>query len=377
MSFDSGDTVFFFGAGASAPFGIATMKQFVIDFEKFLSNNGTKDENILYGKIKSALEKQLKREIDLEDIFTVIDGYINFNFERLGLLSLYFFNEDLSQKTEILFSSYDAEVPICKTLREKFQNFVREKCLIPDEAFGEISEVYHDFFNRFSLESTTIGIGRRHEYSWHNSWVLFTTNYDTCLEHYWRKVAKVRLNTGFVADEATNTWVLNPNRFYEEGQSVRFFKLHGSISWQIEPDGTVTEEQTVLGRSLVGRKFVREMMIYPVQQKELYLEPHVSMLVQLNQQLKNKSNWIIIGYSFNDPVIREIFLRNSNGKKKIILVHPEADEVKYHRLIDIKGQVSLIPDRFGLKRNFRLINYSIIRQLKPSPSFSYEKTPTP
>ena len=377
MSFNSGDTVFFFGAGASAPFGIPTMKQFVIDFEKFLSNNGTKDENILYGKIKSALEKQLKREIDLEDVFTVIDGYINFNFERLGLLSVYCFNENLSQKTEIPSSSYNAEVPICKMLSEKFQNFVREKCLIPNEAFGKISDVYHDFFNRFCLESTVAGYTMRDKYSWYNSWVLFTTNYDTCLEHYWRQVAKVRLNTGFVADEATNTWVLNPNRFYEEGQSVRFFKLHGSISWQIQPDGTVTEEQTVLGRSLVGRKFVREMMIYPVQQKELYLEPHVSMLVQLNQQLKNKSNWVIIGYSFSDPVIREIFLRNSSEKKKIILVHPVAHEVQNQRLTDIKGQFSLIDGRFGLENSFRLINYSIIRGLKPSPRYSYNETPIP
>lgn len=373
MSFRGGDVVFFFGAGASAPFGIPTMKQFVVDFERLLEKNGTDEEKKLYSNIKTTLANRLRREIDLEDIFTVIDGYINFDYERLGLLSVYTFREPLSKMTYFPSETYEADVQLCRTLKNKFQKFVRDRCLIPNEAFSRITEVYHDFFNRFSLESTAAGQSVRGSFWWYSNWTMFTTNYDTCLEHYWRQTARVSLNTGFSVDEARRTWILNPSKFNEE--NLRLLKLHGSISWQIEPDEPVTEEQTMLGRSLVGREFIGEMMVYPVQEKELYLEPYISMFVQLNRELKRKSTWIIIGYSFNDLIIREIFLRNSNKKKKIVLVHPDAYKVRESRLNDLKGDVGLITEKFGLEHDFRNINYSIIGKLKSRPKYLTSETP--
>ena len=373
MGFDAWDIVFFFGAGASAPFGIPTMKQFVIDFERLLEKNGIDEEKKLYDSIKTTLTNKLRRDIDLEDVFTVIDGYINFNYERLGLLSIYTFRKPLSEMTYFPSKTYEADVQVCRTLKDKFQKFVRDRCLIPNEAFSRIADVYHDFFNRFSLESEVVGQSVRGNFWWYNNWAMFTTNYDICLEHYWRQVARARLNTGFSVDEARRTWVLNPSKFNEE--ELRLLKLHGSISWQVEPDGTVTEEQTVLGRSLVGREFVGEIMIYPVQEKELYLEPYISMFVQLNRELKRKAIWVIIGYSFNDPIIREIFLRNSNKRKKIILVHPDASKISTSRLNGLKGDVGLITHKFGFEHNFRLTNYSIVAKLKSEPKYLSNKTP--
>ena len=67
---DSSDILFFFGAGASAPFGIPTMKQLVIDFRHFLSENGTDKEKEIFADIQNTLERELQRQIDLEDIFS-------------------------------------------------------------------------------------------------------------------------------------------------------------------------------------------------------------------------------------------------------------------------------------------------------------------
>lgn len=369
------DVVFFFGAGASAPFGIPTMKQFVVDFDKFLDENGTEDEKTLYGNVKNVLAKRLKREVDLENIFTVIDGYINFSFEKLGVLSLYTFREQFSKMNKIPPGSYEVDVTICRSLRKKFQEFVREKCLIPDKSFQKIANVYHDLFNRFWYESSVKGSGypERLNFGCCDTWTMFTTNYDTCLEYYWRQVAKFRLNTGFVVDEARNTWTLNPSKLYEE--RLRLLKLHGSISWRIEPDGTVTEEQSMLGRSLMGRKFVGEMMIYPVEEKELYIDPYISMFVQLNRELKHRSMWVIIGYSFNDPVIREIFKQSSDNKKTIVLVHPSAQKVKDQMLSGIKGKrFHPIHRKFG-NYDFRQVNHEIIQCFKPNPKSSPAETP--
>ena len=45
-------------------------------------------------------------------------------------------------------SSLTIDPAVCVTLEEKFKNFVRERCLIPDDMFDRISDVYRDLFNR-------------------------------------------------------------------------------------------------------------------------------------------------------------------------------------------------------------------------------------
>jgi hypothetical protein len=365
MSFNAHDIVFFFGAGASAPFGIPTMKQFVVDFENELNENGSDKEKAMYARIKKILEERLDDSVDLEGIFTVIDGIINYCPERLGLLSLYLAKEFKPP------NRFDVE--ICQSLKEKFHSFVREKCLIPKPSFNKISEVYRDFFNRFWRESNThLSDTYRSSgpYRYCTDWTMFTTNYDTCLEHYWRQVARVNLNTASKAREETRTWILAPELFADYG--LRLFKLHGSISWLLEPDGTITEEQTLMGRQLVGRQFVGEMMVYPIQQKELYLEPYISMLKQLNYQLKLKPIWIVVGYSFNDPIIQEIFVRNSDKNKKIVLLHPQAQQVKEKRLKNVKCEkISLLNQKFG-ESNFRDVNYALVNEFKPKLQYSPE-----
>jgi hypothetical protein len=340
MSFSAHEALFFFGAGASAPFGIPTMKQFVLDFEEKLKQKGTVKERNIYAQIKSSLEERLHDSVDLEGVFTVIDGIINCCPDRLGLLSIYLASK-IRQPTE-------SEVKTCRHLKQIFHSFVREKCLIPDSSFGKISQVYSDFFNRLCVESDTQNVLylSRGKYRYCANWGMFTTNYDTCLEHYWRQVARVNLNTATKAREETRTWILDPELITVQGLSL--FKLHGSISWLLESDGTITEEQALMGRQLLGRHFIGEMMVYPIQQKELYLEPYISMFKQLNRQLRLKPVWIVIGYSFNDPVIQEIFVRNSSEDKRIVLVHPDARKVKETRLKDVKCKYwTTLNRRFG------------------------------
>jgi len=371
MSFNADDIVFFFGAGASAPFGIPTMKQFVIDFENYLDEKGKSDERKAYRNIKNILETKLNREIDLEDVFTVIDGIINLTPERLGVLPIYVYSPSQMPTISHYPNNY---IDTCESLEKKFQSFVREKCRISDEKFyHKIAIVYQDFFNRLwhesSQRSSTI-YRQNQNYFYCKNWAIFTTNYDTCLESYWRECVGPDdgLNTGFRLDESRNRWILSPERLFSIDR-VRLMKLHGSISWQIGQDEkTVTEEQT-LGYSLIGRRYIGQMMIYPIQQKELYLEPYITMFKILNSELRNKSVWIIIGYSFNDPIIREIFIQNSDDKKRIIYVHPDAAHILGEKIGDIKGRFSALNQKFG-ENDFKDVNNSIVKQIKPNPTHS-------
>jgi len=373
---ESGDVVFFFGAGASSPFGIPTMEQFVVDFEEFLNENADKKERELYSDIKKTLETKIHRRVDLEAVFTVIDGIINYdNPEKLGMLALYFEIERRKQ-----FPNKE-HVRTCQKLKLKFQNFIKDKCDIP-ETFTKIEKVYKDFFNRIALELGSYA--RTENYAYNPSWNMFTTNYDTCLEYFWREIVQVNLDTNFMYDRIRKRDILRPNSILAEpSRVIKLFKLHGSFNWLIDEQTGDVIEVTEKGSSLMGRSYTEELMLYPIAEKELYLEPYISMMVRLNRELKRKPVWIIIGYSFNDTVIQEIFHRNWSPSKHLILVHPKATEILSKNLSGIDGDP--LEKYFGLTEpesitggksaDYRQVNHQLIHKLKDQPKFSWNQDP--
>ena len=51
---------------------------------------------------------------------------------------------------------------------------------------------------------------------------------------------------------------------------------------------------------------------------------------QFKQDLSKTKNWIIIGYSFNDEFIRNIFLevfRQEGQNPRMLIIHPRAKEM--------------------------------------------------
>ena len=69
--------------------------------------------------------------------------------------------------------------------------------------------------------------------------------------------------------------------------------------------------------------------MYPLIEKELYVDPYIQMFYCLNKELENKRVCLTIGYSFRDPIIRKIFHKNflNDSNKKIILVDPHTTEI--------------------------------------------------
>jgi hypothetical protein len=340
--FDSRDIVFFFGAGVSSPFGIPTMKQFVTDFESYLNNNADGKERELYLDVKMTLEGKLGRPPDLEAIFSVIDGIINYdNPEKLSMFTLYF----ATQYREKFPSKEDVQT--ANNLKQKFQAYVKEHCLFPESTYKQIENVYKDFFNRIAHESSHYN--NTLDFVYNNDWTLFTTNYDLILEYYWCEIVQFALDTNFAWNESRRMNILDSrNILAEQTGKIKLFKLHGSINWQIEGRTKDIVEISEGGSSLMGRKYIGELMLYPIAEKQLYLEPFISMLVRLNRELQKKNIWLVIGYSFNDPVIHEIFLQHCSEKKHVILVHPKAQLIADKKFVGTKAKISPINEKFGL-----------------------------
>jgi hypothetical protein len=344
----------FFGAGASAPFAIPTMQAMVPKFEVELKKNGTADELSLYKDVCAFLAGTLGRPTDLEAVSTVVDSIIDWSPERMGISAMYHaahaaapLGQSWSGAPQVLkIEKPDAgAVSNAKTLRRRFEAFVEESCQIPDGQSQNIEQVYDTLFRAYgAIPGTGFG-GRKKSYS--SVGAMFTTNYDAVLEHFWLDVAEAPLETGFAYDNVARMNVSQPERFGQT-QGFRLFKLHGSITWLDDQRYGLTEHQEPPQemRTYTGRRFRGRVMLYPIEEKTLYTEPYLTMYQMLNRELARDPNWVVVGYSFGDRVIRDIFLRNSSDSSHMILIHPRADEIA-RRLDGCRAKVSLMKQKFG------------------------------
>jgi len=345
--------LWFVGAGASSAFGIPTMQKMVSDFEHELREQGSPTEVDLYEDVRTFLDANLGRPVDLEAVFSVVDSIIHWSPDRVGPSALYhavhslvpgYRQNDQSSATPRLSAPSSDVIATATSLRQRFEELVRLKCEIPESELSHIEKAYRTAFERIGQQVGGI--------SWHGStpvgeWPIFTTNYDPVLERYWVDFAKYPLNTGFAWNEVAGMKVSNPDQL-RSSNGVRLFKLHGSITWLNDPDYGLTEQRVVPKdmKKWTGSRFLGQVMLYPIEEKALFVDPYMTMFLQLNRELGSTPNWLVIGYSFGDRFIRDIFVRNSRQGIRTVLLHPHAQEIA-KRLDGFKGRLEVVEGRFG------------------------------
>jgi len=366
----TGDVSFFFGAGASKPFGNPTMKEMTVDFKEELKT-ATQQEQRVYDEIVKLLEQDLG-SVDIEAVFSVIDGLKQYSVDNFGELAIYSCRK-ICEKSFFSKNLDDSFTDTLTQLETKLTRFIRKSCMLKDKFSNKRKEVYSHFFNSLADASGDAPANSRDlkvKYSY--SWTLFTTNYDNNLETFWREdVIGVTLDTCF-----NGNGCLYPDFFLRcagntvcngPGGKLRLVKLHGSTSWLKEKDTECIKEKeyhldfaTEIGK---GSKYDKDMVIYPLIQKQLYVEPYIQMFYNLNKDLENKRIWIVIGYSFRDPVIRNIFTTNfdKGSNKRMLLVIPNADEVISKYFSNYHDRIIPINERFG-EDDYQTINQIIANQ---------------
>ena len=344
------NAVFFFGAGASAPFGIPTMQGMVKEFEKTLQPETKSGERRLYDEVCEFLNATLGRPTDLEAVFSVVESIMNWSPDRMGVAALYHATKFARSRQGfegigVPSPPSSDEVRIASSLEADFERFVQHSCQLKEGVSEKIDSVYQNFFTQMSgpASAENGGPDGRHPFG---NWPMFTTNYDAILEHYWLDIVQVPLNTGFDFNPVARMEVSNPEAL--RGGGLRLFKLHGSITWLLDDHWGLTEQRVPPEemKTFTGRKFRGPGMLYPIEEKELYVEPYETMYLMLNRELAQRPRWIAIGYSFGDRIIRGIFERNSRAETRLVLVHPRADEIAT-RLPGFRGTIRPVRDRFG------------------------------
>jgi hypothetical protein len=135
---------------------------------------------------------------------------------------------------------------------------------------------------------------------------IFTTNYDLLIEEA-LEFHRVAYFDGFVG---TNSAFLDLQAMEEDklpSRWARLWKIHGSLNWFQESDGSVHR-----GRVRSGERRV----IYPSHLKydESRRMPHLAMIDRLRAFLRNKACVLVTcGYSFGDDHLNEVFTQGLQG----------------------------------------------------------------
>lgn len=208
--------------------------------------------------------------------------------------------------------------------------------MLKNNNLSKVFQIYTDFFNTLGEGFTPTLEQKPLRYD--RTWTIFTTNYDQCLEILLREKYEIDVFTGF----KNGGKKFSPDYFlyYDEGELlnrttrniiIRIVKLHGSINWlKNRETNKVEEKEFHLSASKKIRGFYDdEVIMYPLIEKELYLDPYIQMFYCLNKELETKRVCLTIGYSFRDPIIRKIFIKIflQDSNKKVILVDPNAKEI--------------------------------------------------
>lgn len=358
------------GAGASEPFGIPTMTQMVDDFEKTLKG----EERSKWKEVKDVLAKSGIKP-DLEAMLSVFGDPI-LKPSKLELHVAYYLKLP-DKELEIIDPS------LAESIEKKIREYIWKKCNLkedPEEKRKQINLINVTYDKLFMILDSYLGASgtpeRLGSFLATGSLDIYTTNYDRCVEVYFEQARKKKRNDDIQLNDGLSGWYWSPSYYKPTGTNRnRIYKLHGSIRYYWTNMGTRYSEKFLKKREMVnGDEVVEQMMIWPIRAKPIYQYPFSNMFDEMRTQLRYGTPFLVIGHSLRDEAIRDILLsvsediserrrRGESVKFKMLLMDPNADEIRRERLEKIQGYVTTVPHCFGTKEGFEKLS-SILKSFK-------------
>ena len=287
----------FLGAGASVPFGMPTTKQFK---EKLSDISEIQDEAIMRGLFSA---------LDLEDIEHILQAIEDIeNIGKHGEMFLEHLSFILEPKLTGL--SFDKLLKGLRSYRRTIIKQVYKFYSFDNTNIGQVKTHYDPIFG--ILDSKKIHV--------------FTTNYDQVVEEYVRDNDRLTPNDGFEHDKSATKNFFNPDYFdtnSNDGKTqVNIYKLHGSLNWK-KVDGKIIRQE---GEEQ-NQNESENILIYPTLNPKNGLdeEPHKTICDKFQAHIENTGVFVVIGYSFRDEHINDIFKKFVELGKILIIISPTVD----------------------------------------------------
>lgn len=346
----------FLGAGASVPYNKPTTKHLR---DKLMTKYHYTDVSHI-SKEQEYLNSILtfSNFYDIEDVLQCIkeidDFFLNSKFgsryllERVPELK---FND--SRRPAHLSTFIDS----IKKIRTMIENDVFENYAWNDNYDIVLEEILTSFFNILKKENS-------------KEIHIFTTNYDRAVEEFCSDSnKKYKCVDGFNRNEYNNRRLWSGNYNFpteEDSTNVFLYKMHGSLSWKKHKKYGIesTSEET---RSN-DPNYIENLLIYPtISPKDgEEKEPYKTIREKFKEFMDIADICIVIGFSFRDEHINEIFSSFLQRNKKIISISNTADKNLFKNLlkknIESEGSYNKIEEIntfFGNENNIIAINSNI------------------
>lgn len=170
---------------------------------------------------------------------------------------------------------------------------------------------------------------------------VFTTNYDTAIETYCRQRSCTCVD-GFVEASDLRRWAGDFNT-QNTNNAVRLYKLHGSLEWKRHKEyGIITSPDLGGGHNIEG-----DVMIMPTRspKDEEKETPFSEIFDFMKKEFKEQDACIVIGCSFRDEGVNDIFREFIRDGKTMIVVSPTAVKDLSDNLF--KQKCESISSKFG------------------------------
>jgi len=351
--------ILFLGAGASKAFQIPTTKEFISLFEKEIG------ESELFNDVKVGIEEDL---FDLESLLTILDDLSKPKEELLRDISPYtcrFLLEKQGQ-SGLLYYEKPGINEEAKQLLHRVKKTVRKECLTAvRDRRSLIVDTYDAFFDAADKLVSSHTQSRDAKRSYPSDLVIFTTNYDTCLETYFN--AK---HQDFVNGIEPGRWgynIFNVETF--RGGYIEVVKLHGSIDL-FKKGEDIRQLQTFDENfepliTYLGEDYGQEFMVYPIESssaRHVIQSPYWYLYNLLRDRLSKEINrdrdsvLLLVGSSFRDLTITSIMnevlkLSRARQQSKIIFIDPKVkliiERIKADGFPTLADLVTPIEGEFG------------------------------
>ena len=332
----------FLGAGASKAVGLPTLPELTQEIRKAFDNPFEPIDKLL---AEPSEINYPKNELDLEIYITIIDSLTETSqsIMELGPFAVYLYKmlENKGGLGKIM------SVQEIRTLKINSLEFM-DKILRKDIDIDLAKRLYDELFKIGNLisEITDASGGKTSNIFDY----VVTTNYDLVLENYANETEKDYLTQrGFQK-------IPRGIGDYLDIVSLRsscpnYLKLHGSLDWWKRNDGRIVISN--MGGKLYGRELVEHLMIYPIYEKYISLEPFYSLYSAFRKRLWEELIVVIIGYSFRDISVNNAFadfLRFNKNARIIISTKSKSVKDRINKTFSFtRNRVQIIETYFGEK----------------------------
>lgn len=170
---------------------------------------------------------------------------------------------------------------------------------------------------------------------------VFSLNYDLCVE---KACGNEQVERGFEGRDWD--W-----RSFEETSDdplpLMLYKLHGSLDWKTENDGTV---RYVDGPSTIGDDDIA--IIFGTAYKRQYVDPFLFLAYEFRRWTLDAARVVVcIGYSFGDEHVNDILrqsLMQSKARRIVAVFEPMAEEEMTDRRATVARTLGVEEDRIKL-----------------------------